>query len=219
MTKSRFHLAAVLLAAAACSYDAHIPSRPATDIYSSYAAPIPGKFALFVDGDEMRRTINPSGSRCSAHDYPVDGRSAFRTAVLGTIERVVESVEVVDSPLTRDELAAHGIAGMIRVEAEEMDAYLVVVGGSWWSDFEVELWIEASLVVEGREGRVFGTTVRVDQDGTAPGGGACGGGAEAISQAASRAMEELLEKLAERLSNSTEVRELNAGASDDGART
>lgn len=211
--------AALLLLVGGCSYDAHVPARPASDIISNYDTPVNGRFALYVDSDAMRHTINPTGYDCSAAEYPTDGRSSFRNAVIQTMERVVASVEVVDEPLAREDLIARNLTGMIRVEAEDMDTALNFIPGFFSSNMEADVEVAASLTVDGREGRVLGSTFRGDGTAIADVGFACEGGADAISRAAGKAMEELLRTMGEQLSNAPRVRALEGDGPADAGET
>ena len=218
-------IAARLLGAAACSYEANVPVRPATDIHSSYDNPVAGRFALHINASTLRRTITPTGMICAAYDYSFDGREAFRESVIATFERVAGSVEVVDTPLTQAELAAREMAGMIQVSAEAMDVALLGIEGVWTGgllmtdDIQASVELAVDLTVDGRDGRAFDTTIRADEVGFADGGSACDGGAGAISRAMGNAMQELMETMGERFSNSPRVRALHGGRPGDPQQT
>ena len=192
--------------AAGCTYSAPTNVNPATNIYSNYDDKLQGRYALYVDAEKLKEDIKPSGLACSAHTFPVDARSAFRTSTIKTFENLIEEVEPVDQPLTQIDLTARGLRGMIVVEVDDIDIDLKVIPGFWTSEIEADAEITAQLTVDGTTGRLLGTAVEGEEDARSEAGGACEGGAAAIGEAVEEAMKEVLERLGERLTNSQRLR-------------
>lgn len=113
----------------ACSYNVTTDVNPATNIYSNYIDKIPGRFALYIDADEMIEDFKVSGYFCSAHTYPVDARSAFISSAENTIKNIIESIEIVPRPLDRITMQARAIKGMIVIEVADLDIDLKVIPG------------------------------------------------------------------------------------------
>ena len=176
--------------------------------HSNYPEKIPGSYVLHADDDALNGVYKVQGFICSAHNYPVDARGAFRVSVLKTFENLVEGVELVDTPFDRTQLAQGGHKGQILVRAEALEVRLRVIPGFWSNTMEADVEMTASMSVDAVDGRVLGTTMAADEDQDADAGAACEGGAQAISDAASDAIKELVRGLGERLSNSPRVREL-----------
>lgn len=189
-----------------CSYTAPTDINPATNIYSNYSDKVPGRFALYVDADEMAGDYKVSGYACSAHTYPVDARNAFIGSVQSTMENIVEEVEIVSRPMDGATILSRELDGMILVEAQDLDIDLTVIPGFWSASMEADAEVTVSLVVDGPSGRLMGTHVEGDDDYKAESGGACEGGAIAIGKAVEEAIKEALERLGEKLSNSPRVR-------------
>jgi len=199
----------IILAAvsvSACTYDASAPVSPAYDVYSNYEDKLPGEYALYVDAEELSGEYSVEGYACSAHNYTQDASSAFEQSVTKTFQNLVQNLEAVDQPLSSRDLEAQGYTGMIIVEAEDIDVRINVIPGFWTSDMSADVELAASLRVDGREGRLLGTTVSGDDDAKTGAGTGCEGGAKALSTATSRALEELMQRLGERLSNSRRLR-------------
>ena len=202
------HILAIvsILAMSGCSYTVPTDISPATNIYSNYSDKVPGRFALYVDAEEMAGDFKVSGYACSAHTYPVDARSAFIGSVQSTMENIVEEVEIVPRPMDSSTMLSRDLKGMILVEVQDLDIDLIVLPGFWSASMEADAEVTVSLVVDGPSGRLLGTHVEGDDDHKAESGGACEGGAVAIGKAVEEAMKEALERLGEKLSNSPRIR-------------
>lgn len=130
----------------------------------------------------------------------------FYLAARETITNLVETVEIVASPVDRGELAARKARGMIIVRAEQVTARMRVVPGFWTNGIESEVETMASITVDGRGGRLFGQSVSGSGQSQGDVGGACEGGAAALADAASAAMRQTLLRMGEALANSERVR-------------
>lgn len=199
---------ALLLAAllSACSYAARPVAIGSFNVYSSYEGKLPGKYLLFVDASALDRPIKPSDYACSAHKYPLQISATFNDSVRQTLSNLVAELEVVPAPVDRSELASRGARGMIIVRGESIDARLRAVPGFWTNDIETDVDIVASIVVDGRQGRLLGSTVSGSGHAQANAGFACDGGADSLAQAASKSVEQTLTRLGEALVNSDRVR-------------
>ena len=204
-------ISASAIAVTACTYSATPTVSPAFDVYSNYADVLPGRFALHVDSNAFEDTFKFDGFSCSAHKFPVDAREAFTTSVLKTFENLVETVELVQEPLSNAALTEGGYRAQLSVRSEDMDARLILVAGFWSASVSADVELVASITADSAEGRLLGTTVEGDDDGEANAGAACGGGAEALSLATSGAIKKLVRALGERLTNARRLRELHAG--------
>jgi hypothetical protein len=196
----------------ACAYNAPVTASPNLNVYSSYGDKLPGDYALYIDTGEFGRTIHPTGYLCSAHSYPLDIRDPFRESVVGTLQQLVEHVDVVQTPLTADELAKSGKRGQIIVRADSMTATVQFLPGFWSSTGEGHVELTANLTVDGVGGRLLGTTGEGEGTAQADAGAMCGGGAQALANAAEKAVKQLLGQLGERLSNAPRLREAASAA-------
>lgn len=206
------HLMPIALAAG-CSYNAPAKVSPSFNVYSNYGEKIPGRYALYVDNDKMFGTFKVSGFACSAHNYPLDARSAFSVSVQKTLEQLFDSIEVVPTKLDRTGIGAGGFDGFILVEADDLDIDLKVIPNFFTATMEADAEIVANYSVDGANGRVVGGSVEGDEDYTTDSGAACEGGAQAIGGAVEEAMKDLSKQLGERLSNAPRLREQTAPSS------
>lgn len=198
--------ALAVLTLAGCQYKAEPLSVAAYNVYSSYGEKLPGKYLLYVDAATLNKSIKPSDLNCAAHTYPLDLRSGFSGSVRKTFETLVSELETVDHPVDRAELAARNARGMIIVKGEELDGRLRVVPGLWVAGMETEVQMAASIVVDGRNGRLLGSTVGGDGNAQGDAGGFCEGGAKALTTSAEKAMKQVVGRLGEALTNSERVR-------------
>lgn len=206
---ARYGFLTLVLVIPGCSYKVDTPIAPSYDVYSSYTDKVPGRWAVLVDGEQLKGDFKVSGYTCSAHSYPLDASLAFNTSVNKTLENVLENVEDVRSPLSRDQLVMGGYSGLIRVKGEEIDVDLDVVPGFWTAGMKAEVQMVAALAVDGQDGRLLGGRIASDADDDAEASGACSGGADAISKATEKALRRLMEDLGEKVSNEPRLRQLN----------
>jgi hypothetical protein len=201
----------VLIAASAslvsaCAYNVPVGSAPNLNVYSSYTEKVAGSYALFVDTNSFMKTVKSTGYACSAHTYPLDLRNSFREATVKTVQQLVENVEVVDHPLTSEELKQHNLMGQIIVRSDDLNARVQFVPGFWSASADANVELSASLTVDGHDGRLLGTTGEGAGNAQGEAGMYCGGGATTIGQATEKAVKQLLGQLGERLSNSPRLR-------------
>ena len=123
--------AALTISLSACAYQAPVVATPNLNVYSSYSNKLSGNYLLYVDDDAFSQTIHATGIACSAHNYPLDARAAFKEATFKTVEQLVEHVEIVDNPVPFDSAAAKGKTGVIVVKGDEIQARFVMVPGFW----------------------------------------------------------------------------------------
>lgn len=180
---------------------------------------------LYIATDDFSRTVKPTGQQCSFHSFPLNMSAAFRDSTITTVQQLVENVEVVDRPLSVDELSRSGKKGMIVVRADNVDAHVEFIPGFWSSSATSQIEVSASLTVDTQAGRMLGTTGQGQGSATGDAGMMCGGGANVVAKAADKAMKQLLGQLGERLSNSPRLRAeaplpgLGAGTSAPAAPT
>jgi len=194
------------VAISGCAYRANTKVSPALDIYSNYDNKIPGRFALYVDADDLKSDVKMTGYNCAAYSYPVDASATFTSSVKKTFENLVDEIDIVQSPLDRTQISSGGYRGLIMVKAEDLAVDLRVIPGFFSAEIEADATIIARLTVEGDSGRIMGTSVEGDKTYRTDAGFACDGGATAVGRAVNKAMKETLERLGERLSNSVRLR-------------
>ena len=202
-------IAAVAVALAGCTYNATVGVTPALSVYSSHEGKINGRWALAIDVDRLADPGDVAGVGCSAHNYPIDMKSAFRASAVATIENLVEDVQLIDRPLPVATLADNGYAGQVILKSEELEAELQAIPGFWSGQIEGEVELTVSVIVDGRDGRLLGTSVQ--EDGEVRIGGGCGDGGEALGKAGEESLKRTLTVIGERLSNSRRIREYAAG--------
>ncbi|MHC1550956.1 hypothetical protein [Phyllobacterium sp. K27] len=204
--KYKLFYAVLATALAGCAYKAEPLAVGSYNVYSSYDNKLPGKYLLFVEGNALNKTIKPSDMNCAAHSFPLALSGGFTGSVRKTFENLVTSLEVVDSPVDRGELAAKGAKGMIIVKGEEVNARLRVVPGFWVMGMETDVEVVASITVDGQSGRLLGTTVSGSGNAQGDAGGFCEGGAKVLTDSAEKSMKQVVTKLGEALTNSERVR-------------
>lgn len=202
-------LPCILLLLGGCAYRANPVPAPALSVYSSYGEKLPGRYALLVEGGELSKSIRPTGLACAAHTFPLDLSQSFATSVQGTIANLVNAVQVVPSPLDRNQLRAGGYRAMIIVRGDSLEGKIVAVPGFWQATMSARVTITAGISVDSTGGRLLGQSVEGSAEFEASIGFACSGGANAMGEAAEDAMKKTMERLGEALTNSGRVRTAN----------
>lgn len=196
------------MALAGCAYQASIEVAPAYNVYSTYEDTIRGDWALVVDTGEVGvQTVRFPGLSCSAYTYPLDVSGSLAESARRTIGNIAENVEIVYSPVSREELGRSGHAGQIVLRGESVDADLTFHQGFWSNTVEAEVEIVLNIQVDGRAQRLLGTTVSGDAEATAGAGAFCEGAADALGEAAAEAVRNTLRRAAEQISNAPRIRE------------
>ena len=197
---------------AGCAHQSVVDVAPAYNIASSYSQPIPGRWALYVDANDLEgKDLHMKGFECGAHRFPIAAGSAFAQSSLRTLKNVVQSIEMVDRPLSQASLKTQGFAGQILLKGEELDGDLVVITGFWSNKIEAEVDMAVSVRVEGQSGRLLGTTVSGDDESIHGAGAFCGGGAKAVADAGEGALKQIMINIAESISNAPRIREYASG--------
>lgn len=199
-------LACASLLLAACQYKAEPAPVGAFNIPASFDNKLPGKYLLYVDVATLDRDVKPTGLECSAHSYPLALSASFRSATLQTFRNLVDEIELVDAQADKSALAARGARGMLVVRGEQLITRLRANPGIWSATMETDVEIVASLTVDGRQGRLLGTTVSGTGRAETQAGGMCEGGAQSLGEAATQSMRQTLTRMGEALANSERVR-------------
>ncbi len=201
-------IAAIAAAAflSACQYKAEPPAVGAFNVYSSYDNKLPGKYLLYVDGASLNQNVKPSDLNCAAHTFPLELSASFVSSTRQTMANLVEELELIQSPVDRSELASRNARGMIIVRGEQTIARLRVVPGFWSAGIETDVETVASITVDGRKGRLLGSTVSGRGTAQSDAGVMCDGGSKSLAQSAGDAMRQTLTRLGEALTNSERVR-------------
>lgn len=190
-----------------CSYNAPVQISAAYDVNSSYEEKVPGKWAIWIDGSELKdKGVKSASYACSAHKFPVDAAKVFEKSTLNTFSNLVESIERVDNPIPAKKLGELGYTGQIIVEGEDLDVDLTFTPGFFTTSGEAEVEFEASLSAFLQSGKVLGTTVSGSGEGEGDAGSACEGGAKMIGKGAEEGMKKILRKMGERFSSSSKLR-------------
>lgn len=197
----------VVLLAGGCAQETARPAaRPALNVYTSFAEPVPGTYALFVDDRALTGRFEFQGGACVAHAYPVDARSAFTTSIYRTLVPLIAEVDLSERAVTSNELDRTGIRGVIFVRAQDVDVDLIAVDKLFDSQLAAEVGLTASVLVDDRSGRALGATVVAEGEAVADAGSDCSGGTVAIERAMGEALEELSRQIGDRIANSSRLR-------------
>lgn len=202
----RFAITAMLPFLSSCAYQVATDIKPNFATYTAYDEKIRGSAAVYVDASRARSDVKVTGLACSAHKFPVDVEKDVTSAVVGTLGNLIENVQRVNAPLTRQQMEERGFNAMIIVKVEDMDIDLFVIPGFWSADMRSEAELVLGVKADTKQGRQVGSTFSGRGKATTNAGGACEGGATAIGQALEEATKEALAELAEKISNSERLR-------------
>lgn len=191
-----------------CAYQVQPTSAPAMNVYSSYAEEIPGTWFLVMDESlgNVSREIKPASYVCSANRYPISVGDAIKTSVSTTLDSVFENVVERSSMPTREELIDGKSHGTVLVKLDTFDSAVRCQEGFWTGSCTANTDIKFGVIVNGVDGRLFGTSVGGTAIADGDSGAACEGAASVISDSISKSLRDSLERMGERLSNSVQLR-------------
>jgi len=192
-----------------CSYAVKPVSMPAVNIYSSYDEKIPGTWFIVLDEDmrNIDREISASSHVCSAHKYPINVGDAIATSVNRTMRSVFENTLERKSMPTNQELTEAGAKGTVLVKLDTFEPRVRCSMGFWSGSCTGSADIEFGVIVRGKDGKLFATSVGDSATVDGDSGGACEGVANILSESISKSVKEALERMGERLSNSPKLRD------------
>ena len=199
-------LVAVVLAAG-CSYKAQPVAISAVNVYQSHDEKIPANVALYIEADALKKIVNPSTHQCSAHQFPLDARDAFKTGTFAAMKQIFSGVQLVQRPLSRTALKQGGYDAMVRVKAETMQVRLKFFSKLFSVEADASAELSASATVDGAKGRLHGGSASATKSAEGGAGTACKGGANVLAEAVRKSLRDLLGRIAERISSSRRVRQ------------
>jgi len=206
MLTKLFAAAAATTLLVGCAYMAEPVAVESYDIATSYGSKLHGKYLLYVDGARLDTTVKPADMSCAAHTYPLVLSQPLADGMTGAFSSLVDELQVVTAPVASADLKAQGARGMITIQAQDVQASLRALPGYWSSGMDTSVQVIMSITVDGRSGRVFGTTVTGDGKGQGDAGFACDGGAKSLSDAGAQALRQAMTNAAEAVANSDRVR-------------
>jgi hypothetical protein len=169
-----------------CAYNTETIPTAANDTVTSYAAKVPGKWIVFVDGSALNQVVHPSDFRCAAHTFPLDFTIGFPASVRETLTNVVTQTQDSDTPVAGDAATHQGARGVISIRGESVEAELRVVPGFWSASIATDVTVTASVTIDGKSGRLFGKTLEGHGHGDTPAGVFCEGGSHPCSRRPTR---------------------------------
>lgn len=189
----------------ACAFEAKPAPVAAVNVFQSYESKVPGRWAVYVDGGAFKREATIIGHVCSAHRFPFDAVEPFKASVVTALRNVLDEVVVTDTLPSPATLRQQRLAGIIRVQAETLNARIGFVQQFWSGQATARVDMVANTAVDGATGRLLGTSA--EGTGSSDRSGGCPDGAGAIAEASEQAMKRLVTSIAERVANSPRVRE------------
>ncbi len=188
-----------------CAFEAKPAPVAAVNVFQSYDSKVPGRWALHVDGSAFKREATIIGHVCSAHRFPFDAVEPFKASVVTALRNVLDDVVVTDTLPSPATLRQQRLAGVIRVQAETLNARIGFLQQTWSGQATARVDMVANTAVDGASGRLLGTSV--EGTGASDRSGGCPDGAAALADASEQAMKRLVTSIAERIANSPRVRE------------
>ena len=170
--------------------------------------PVPGHFALYVDGSKLKDTYRLHNDKCYDNRFPVDARDGFRDSFIDAFSQVLQSVEIVKEPLSTADLAKHGVKAQIVVTADDMTASIKQVPGFWGFTVRSRVEYSAQVSVYNETGTVFRTTDSSEKSAVTEGDrkGKCAGASYAMVHIVDSALKDLVTTLTQRIAYADEMR-------------
>lgn len=190
-----------------CTYQVAVQPASATAEYTSYTDKVPGKFALYIDAAQMSTSAEQLTQGCPLSKFPINASEAFRTSTVQTFQKIVQTVDVVDAPLPKEELIQKGYRGLISVRADSFIVHMAVIPGFWTATIEGDASLSVGVLVDGPTDRLFDASVSSERSSEKWTIGDCGVAVDAISVATTAAVKDAMEQLAGRVNDAPKLRQ------------
>lgn len=182
---------------AACTFQNPVRVTPTIQATSAPREAPEGRYVLVFDpgGAKLSRTVRSSGISCPWDVYPVNVRTATLELTGRALQKILGTVEFVQTSPTMVEMRQQRIDGVITFRVDKFGTRLDFDRRSSTGSATTEFVLSATLART--DGRRFTRSVRSVQRSTAIRGSACRGAADAVGRSVELAMEEALEVLSE----------------------
>ena len=187
-----------------CSHEVTIKPAISPVAHQLVDQKVDGNIAIFIHPDlaGLYKFVEPQSRKCSTANFPVDAGHSIKTSLVKTAQSIFNSSQAVDS-VAQD----HGYDGILAAELLDFDVDLKFNEGLW--DGTAESWVEVNIKLtfyDADLNPVWHAVVGYSKKEFSNAGGACGGGATAISSGLEHCLKHISIQMAEKITESNKIK-------------
>jgi hypothetical protein len=165
---------------------------------------VEGNVAIFIHPDlaDLHTVIKPQSRKCSTAKFPIEAGQSIKSSLVKTAQNIFENSRAVDS-VPQD----HGFDGILVAELLDFDVDVKFNEGLWSGTAESWVEINIKLTFYGADLKpVWYSVVGYTKKEFSDAGGACGGGAEAISGGMEQCLKYISIQMTQKIADSRKIK-------------
>ena len=187
-----------------CSHEVTVKPTVSPVAYQLVDHKVGGNIAIFVHPDlaELYKFVEPSSRKCSTANFPLEVGHSIKASLVKSAQSIFKNCQAVDSVPQ-----GHGYDGILAAELLDFDVDLKFNDGLWSGT--AESWVEMNIKLTFYDADltpVWRAVVGYTKKEFADAGGACGGGAIAISSGVEQCMKNISIQMAEKIAESNKIK-------------
>ena len=199
----KFTILLICLVFLGCSHEVTVKPTVSPIAYQLIDHKVNGNIAIFVHPDlaDLNLVVKPRGRSCSIVKFPIDAGPSIKGSLIKTARSIFENSTVVDS-VSQD----HGFDGILAAELLDFDVDVKFNDGLWGGT--AESWVEMNIKLtfyDANLNPVWRTVVGYTKKDFSAAGGACGGGATAISGGMEQCLNKISIQMVEKIIDSSMI--------------
>ena len=194
----------ISLALLGCSHEVAIKPTVSPVANQLIDQKVGGNIAIFIHPElaDLNQTVKPRSRACSAVRFPIEAGQSIKASLVKTAKSIFKNCKSVDS-LSQD----HDFDGILAAELLDFDVDVKFNDGLWSGT--AESWVEMNIKLTFYNASfqpVWRSVVGYTKKEFSAAGGACGGGATAISSGMEQCMKNISIQIAEKISESEKIK-------------
>jgi hypothetical protein len=187
-----------------CSHEVTIQPAVSPIAYQLVDHKVDGNIAIFVHPDlaDLSRVVKPQSRHCSTAKFPVEAGRGIKASLVKTAQGIFRNCKAVDSVPQN-----HEFDGILAAELLDFDVDVKFNDGLWSNT--AESWIEMNIKLtfyDPNLNPVWRSVVGYTKKEFSDAGGACGGGATAISDGMAQCMKNISIQMTEKIADSKKIK-------------
>jgi hypothetical protein len=187
-----------------CSHEVTVKPTVSPVAYQLIDQKVEGNIAIFIQPSlaELSKIVEPHSRYCSSANFPLEAGSSIKASLIKTAQGVFKNCKPVDAVPQN-----HGFDGILAAELLDFDVDLKFIDGTWSGT--AESWVELNILLtfyDAKLNPVWRSVVGYSKKDFADAGGACGGGAVAISRSMEQCLKNISIQMAEKIAASNKIK-------------
>jgi len=194
----------ICLALLGCSHEVTVKPTVSPVAYQLIDHKVDGNIAIFVHPDlaDLKQVVKPRSRSCSTVKFPIEAGQSIKASLVKTAQSIFKNSKAVNS-VPQD----HEFDGILAAELLDFDVDLKFNDGLWSGT--AESWVEMNIKLtfyDADLNPVWRAVVGYTKKEFSDAGGACGGGAIAISSGVEQCLKNISIQMAEKIAESNKIK-------------